>query len=75
MGLYMSLCLLQLSQLISYGVSRLPMGESMAALGQSSGEPGSWKHYGSLNGSGEVWFVFRLALLSRNVSVVVAMTE
>lgn len=47
----------------------------MAALGQSSGEPGSWKHYGSLNGSGEVWFVFRLALLSRNVSVVVAMTE
>jgi len=54
MGLYMSLCLLQLSQLISYGVSRLPMGESMAALGQSSGAPGSWKHYGSLNGSGEV---------------------
>lgn len=75
MGLYMGLCSLQLSQVISYGVSRLPMGERVAALGKSNGAPGSWKHNGSSNGSGEFWLVFRLALLSRNLSAVLAMTE
>lgn len=71
----MGLFLLHLSQIISYGMSRLPMGKRVAALGHSNGAPGSWKHNGSLNGSSEFWLVFRLALLSRNLSAVLAMTE